>query len=141
MSGIKHPIDRTNWVRDSIDTGEESRVRQAHRDEVEIHNILERYANTGLAPISKKEPIFADVSAVCDFKEALDKVSEVGTQLHKLPKEARELLYSDRVKFAEAIAADTTREKLEEIGFLEKKPEPPPVVEDPVDPPVEGGAQ
>ena len=112
-----------------IDTGTESRVRQSEHEGTKIDNILKRYAATGILPVQQRQPIFADVSELTDYKEALDKIHAMGDVIKTLPKEARDLLLSNPAEFEKMIAADTTRENLEAIGLIAKKEEVPDVVE------------
>lgn len=114
--------------------GGESMVRQAFKDECDINRILERYKSTGLTPVNRREPMFADVSMLTDLKSALDLLEERRHVMRKLPREARELLRKDPEAFFGALDNVTVREDLVKLGVLAPEPEAP--VVPPVVPPV-----
>lgn len=134
-----YKIDRTEKrKRVQINTGSESRVRQSEHEATKIDNILKKYAATGVLPIQRRQGFFADVSGLCDYKEALDLLHDKGDVFRKLPKEARELLMSDPEEFRKIIMEETNRENLEKIGLLE------PIEKEPVKeetPPAPGAAE
>ena len=118
--------------------GGESRVRQSDKDDCDMNKILDRYATTGLAPINQRTPVFADVSMLSDFKEALDKVKALEGRLKELPAPARELLREDPERFREIISDELTKDSLIELGVIE--PEPEEKKEEPQAPKEEPGA-
>ena len=108
-----------------------SMVRQSFKDECDITKIMERYGTTGLAPITQREPIFADVSGMVDLKTSLDTIAELEGRLKELPAEARELFRKNPRDFSEALAAAETRDQLVELGVLAAEEDPPAADPDP----------
>nr|UXQ87994.1 MAG: internal scaffolding protein [Microvirus sp.] len=103
--------------------GGESMVRTEFQEEANINTILARYETTGMLPLESRQPIFADVSMMEDLKSSMDTVAAVEGRLKELPREARELFAKDPGGFAQALSEPLTRERLQDLGVLEREPE------------------
>lgn len=120
---VRHPY-RDVIARVQVDTGPESMVRQSEHEGTKIDNILKKYAATGVLPVQRRKPMFADVSEFVDYKDALDKTRDAMDMIKKLPAEARELFLLDPAGFQEAIT-NVSEENLGKLGLIPEK-EPPP---------------
>lgn len=98
--------------------GGESKVRQSFKDEVDINRVLQRYASTGLAPVPRGQPMFADVSAMVDLKSALDLVSDMQAKVRQLPVEARTLFNENPEDFERILNEGPIEANLRKLGFL-----------------------
>lgn len=104
---------------------DESMTEQSHIPSCDIHNIMRRYEATGyIDHFSQNKAFYADVSALPDYKTALDTVKSVEAIFQTLPADARAEFENDPQAFLEAVeSAGSALEFAESL-----KPDLPPGV-------------
>lgn len=123
-----------DWDKGTINN-EPSMVQPEHEMDLEINNIMERYARTGYMPVADIAPAFADLSVPMDFADAQDKVLRAQQLFIQLPIEIRDEFRTAQ-ELLNAFNSPRGVSKLEALGVLQK-----PVKNDPVDPAPQGGQQ
>lgn len=108
-----------------LDCGTEMVTKQNHKDECDIHKILNQYQRTGIINhISPHQPQYLDLPDELDYQSSLNLILEAQAAFATLPAEIRDKYGNDPAKFLAALNDPKQREFLEEIGVFEKKPEP-----------------
>lgn len=75
-SKVRRPNCRVRYAMDF--TGQESLVQQAHYDQTDINQVVERYRRTGVMPSGKSNGRFADVTGLQgDPTELIERSREV----------------------------------------------------------------
>lgn len=98
---------------------EPSRTKQSFKDECDVNVILQR-AKSGamITHINRKHPVYADVSSMTDFREALAHVAAVEEFFGKLPAKVREHFGNESASFLEYMNdAGRTVEDLKTLGL------------------------
>lgn len=110
----------------------ESRTKQSFRDECDINFLIDRYKRTGVEPrhVNRRSPIFADVSMVGDYHDALQNVAAVEELFQELPAKVRARFQNNPVELLDFVQ-NATRDELLEVGLLDPEadgmtPEPAP---------------
>lgn len=111
-----------------------SLAKQSFKEECDINNIVSRYKRTGfIEHVAKNTPIYADVSDVTDYQEALDRVREVEGFFDKLPAKIRERFENEPAQFLDFMTNEDNLAEAKELGLVkpEPKPEEVPLVTEP----------
>ena len=128
MSAEKRTVgNRWSRTRTSFDSGDEMLTRQEQLDQVDINNIVARYATTGMWDhINPVEPVFGDISEANDLEQALTLVAEANSEFEELPSSVRNAAGNDPVRFREMLADPAGAYALQEAGlrFTRELPEP-----------------
>lgn len=128
LERIDYRIDRARII---VDTGSAGGAKQSFKDETDVNNILALYAKTGLlTPVVSRSPAFIDVSAVGDYREAVENVETAQKLFMELPSVIRSEFRNDAAEFLDFCTDPDNEDRMREMGLL------PPIVEDPVEPPV-----
>lgn len=85
----------------SIDTGCDTLVEQAHKDDCDVNVILKRYGTTGMLPPDSRPGVYGDVSNCGDFQSAMNIIAKAHTAFHSLPAAERQAFDNDPAKFLE----------------------------------------
>lgn len=108
----------TSSSRPVVNTGP-GRTKQAHKDECDVNQILKRYRATGqLHHVSKFTGVYADVSEVTDFREAVDRVEKAKEVFAGLSSRVRKHFGNSPAAFLDAATDPSRREELKELGLL-----------------------
>lgn len=84
--------------------GTEGGAKQSFRDECDVSQIVAKFRKTGLVThLAKGQPRYIDVSAVPDFRAALDHVNAVGVFFDGLPADLREHFDNDPAEFIDGM--------------------------------------
>lgn len=115
-----HTADEvSDWS--AVDTGSETMVQQAFRDEVDINTILKRFG-AGIVPIfGSKQAMYGDFTDIEDFDSAVAKVDSLRAQFMMLPPELRQKFDHDVGRFVDFVK-DMSQE---EFGKLVEQAMPP----------------
>lgn len=130
------------------DTGirndEPSLTRQEFSDECDINVIMAQYERTGvISHVSKREPLFLDMTGVPDFRTAMDMMVDAERAFMSLPAKVRKDFDNDARNFVDFAVNPENLDKMREYGLAPPAPEEPPqaVPPAPVEPSkAEGGA-
>lgn len=122
-----------------------SRTKQGMKDECDINGIMKRFERTGLITHNaKREAYFDDVSAVPDFATAIETVRKAEDMFMSLPAKVRREFENDPAAYVAFCADPANREKMVELGLIDKYVKPAPVevvvTNEPAPAPAGGGA-
>lgn len=110
-------------------TAEEGKTRQSDAKSADINYIVKKYETTGVLPIAARAGVFADVSALPTFQEAVATLDRANTYFYSLPPHVRAAFDNSPARMLDAFNAGEQREVFEEIGILEKVVPAEPVAE------------
>lgn len=123
---------------DCAGAGEEgrSKTKQSMKAETDINNILARFAKSGLlVHVNERSPVYADVSDVNDYREAISRVREVEGFFGGLPSKVRSHFGNDPAAFLDFMTDPSKAAEAAELGLIPKpeasepvEPAPAPVV-------------
>lgn len=115
----------------------EKGARQSELKACDINTIVKQYERSGQVPVTDLVGTFADVSAIGDFRGALEKIQAAQEKFMELPPAVRARFENDALAFVNFAVDPANRAQMVELGLLE--PEKAPVA--PVGPVgVPGGA-
>lgn len=103
-------------------TKEEDKTRQSEAQSADINFIVKKYEVTGVLPIEKREGVFADISEVPSFQEALAQLGRAKEYFMSLPPDVREAFGGEPAKMLDAWGRGEMAEVFERIGLLERVP-------------------
>lgn len=108
-----------------------SRTRQSEAAATNINAIMRKYEKTGLLPKGDaRQAFYADVSEMGDYRTALENVRLAEESFMELPATLRREFQNDPAEFLDFCSDPTNRDKMAEMGLIEKKvedrPDPPP---------------
>lgn len=105
-------------VRVVVDTGEETIVKQAFKDECDINSIMARFARTGvITHIARHNPSYGEASPQ-DLREALDIIASAQESFDDLPASLRAKFDFDPLKFYEFVQEPANRPEMASLGLL-----------------------
>lgn len=111
---------------------EPSKVQQHKKDKSDINLLVKRYAKTGLMPTVDGKPIYADISALGDYHEMLNRGLSAKRAFQALPADFRKRVQNDPKKAIEFIEDPNNTLEAVALGVLPKEVIPKLVV-DPLD--------
>lgn len=116
----------TPRVRVSIEFPEETRTKQALKDECDINLIMAKHRQTGLIThLEKRQPQFGDFSESVDYQAAVNMVMAAEQAFLDLPAAVRKHYDNDPGAFMAACEDPEQREQLLKLGLIEAPEEPP----------------
>lgn len=103
-----------------------SKTKQEFRKECDINFIVKRYNATGQLPVdmAKVQPVFADVSRMGSFAEALNQVRAAEEAFMMLPPELRTKFDNDPAALVSFIQDDKNYNEAVSLGLVAKPTEP-----------------
>lgn len=108
-------------VRVAVNTGTETHVKQAFKDESDINHIMAKYTKTGVLPrLIKENPLWGDFSNPVDFQEAQNIVIKATEQFAALPSHIRERFANDPAKFLAFTSDKNNKEEMGRLGLLKE---------------------
>lgn len=118
-----------------VECNGKSRTKQCFRERADINGIIARYRKSGSFDyVSKRAPIFADVTGIGDFASVVRKVHAAEEAFNELPSKLRARFHNDASQLIAFVQDAGNRKEAIELGLIEA-----PVVEEPSAAPVEGG--
>lgn len=126
----------------AIANGEEIRVEQSHKDEVNINNIIRKH---GIDMIAKTASVtqlqYWDGDPNNDFTEAMNKIAQGTQTFESLPSDIRKQFHNDPTEYMDYVFNPENRDDLIERGWMNPpEPEQQPVevvITNPETPPAE----
>lgn len=104
-------------------TAEEGRAKQSEFRGTDINVIVKQYAQTGLLP-QVAPGMFLDVSAVRDYREALEEVRLAEDFFKSLPADIRSEFANDPAAFLDFASDPANRGRLQELKLVPKDDAP-----------------
>lgn len=102
-----------------------SMARQSMKGETDINNIMARYKTSGfITHVQNRTPVYADVSDVRDYREAIERVRNTESFFKGLPAKVRAEFDNDPIAFLDFMADPANRQTAEEMGLVPKPAEP-----------------
>jgi len=96
-----------------------SRTKQSEKDKCDVNNIMAKYLRTGqITHLARRRGVFADVSNVGDFREALDTVSRGRAMFAALDSDTRGKFGNDPGLFLEFASNPVNADELRKMGVL-----------------------
>lgn len=103
--------------RRKADVSGPSLTKQAMKDECDVNMILKRFTKTGmLTHIAKGQPIYADVSDVGSYREAVDRVRAAEDFFMRLPSKVRAYFDNSVERYLDE-AGTLSPEELKNLGI------------------------
>lgn len=112
----------------------ESRTKQSHKDECDIHRILKQYSRTGvLEHVNRQAARFEDLPDHQEFQQALHTIQAGQEAFASLPSSVREHFGNNPERYLSAFNNPNEEAYLRSVGLLKPK-EPPPAPNAPTPP-------
>lgn len=103
------------------------RTKQSFKREVEINNILKRFASDGLIThVNSRQPQYLDVSSVGDYSEAVARVKAVEEFFAGYPSKIRTRFSNSPAVFLDFMSDPANHAEARELGLMQKLPVDPP---------------
>lgn len=123
----------------SIACPEETRTKQAYKEECDINTIVRRFNLTGQLPENVRQPQYADFTEAYDYHTAMNAIRAAGESFMAMPAAVRKRFDNDPGKFVDWVNDDKNHDEARKMG-LTKTPfpqepkeakDPPAVKQDP----------
>lgn len=100
------------------------RTRQSMKDECDINRILGRFKQSGMIThVAQRSPVYADVSDVTDYREAVERVERTDEFFQGLPAKVRAKFGHDPVSFLDFMSDPGNEAEARDLGLLPPLPE------------------
>lgn len=100
---------------------EESLCKASEMDAVDINKIMARFDKTGLVPYVTAQAMYADVSQLGDYRDALERVSKAEEMFMELPVKVRNRFGNDPGQFLAFCSDPANVKELTEMGLIVPK--------------------
>jgi phage internal scaffolding protein len=125
----------------AIEAGEEVRVEQSHKEEVDINNIVRKHGADYIQKVAKLSEWRYDDVTGNDFQESMNALIKARDTFADVPSSIRKQFDNDPAKFLDFVQNPDNAAAMVEMGLaVKQEPEPPvevAVVSAPETPPVE----
>jgi len=98
---------------------DKSLTRQSEMKACDINEIIKQYDRTGLLPTASLTGLYADVSTMGDYRDAINQVQLAQTFFAALPATTRATFDNDPAKFLDYCSDPNNRDGLIELGLIE----------------------
>lgn len=106
-------------VRSTLETGQESLVKQSFKKECDINHILSKYQKTGLVDhVSKYQGNYDDLSEPVDYQTALNIVINAQHSFESLPSSIRKKFNNSPQEFLEFVDNPDNLPEMEKLGMI-----------------------
>ncbi len=109
----------------AIEDGEEVRVEQSHKDEVDINVIVKRHGTELIAKTQALQNLVYDDVVGNDFQETMNMMLKAQETFSSIPSKIRREFDNDPAKFMDFVHNPDNKDRMIEMG-LAKAPEPEP---------------
>ena len=93
-------------------------TQQHFKDECDINNILDRYAQTGIVP-ERHGAFYGDFSEGLEYREALDRLNSTQAEFDALPARTRDFFGNDPAKFLDFVSNPENKQHFSTIGLID----------------------
>ena len=108
-----------------------SRTQQQFKDECDVNNIIKKYKTTGIIThTNNKTGVYADMTEIGNYQEALGKVIEAETAFNNLPSAIRSKFHNNPQELIEYLNDKDKFEESIKLGLRVKKAEPETTLKD-----------
>lgn len=101
-------------------------TQQQFKETTDVNNIVKQYAKTGELPISGKTGVYADMSEIPDYQEALHTVIQAQTAFDGLSSEIKDRFQYDPSRLIKFLQDSRNDDEAVKLGLKVKKPDPIP---------------
>lgn len=108
-----------------INCGPISRTKQAHREECDINNIMQKYTKTNIIEHARKHQGEYGFCTSTDFKESLDLINKAQNMFDELPSKARNKFENDPGAFLDYVQDPANQDDLYDLGLAILPPQAP----------------
>lgn len=112
-------------------------TQQHFREECDINNILDRYAQTGIVP-ERHGAFYGDFSEGLEYREALDRLKSTQGEFDALPARTRDFFGNDPARFLDFVSNPENKPHFATIGLIDAVIPQSPVETKPADQAVPG---
>lgn len=120
--GVRNRFHRER-VQFTVPDDEENFVQQQFADEVNINNVVEKFAKTGqIHYLNEGKPNYG-IAEPITYEEALQTVIEAQDAFDELPAKVRERYNHDPAQFMKAVHTEGNEIELYDLGLLQSMPE------------------
>lgn len=95
---------------------------QSERDQADVNKIVQRFATTGVLPPGSGPGMYADVSRMSDYREALEMVREADRTFMTLPAGTRAKFNNDPAEFLDFVANADEAEMVDKGLLVRRDP-------------------
>lgn len=92
-------------------------TQQHFKDECDINNILDRYAQTGIVP-ERHGAFYGDFSEGLEYREALDRLQSTQEQFNALPARTRDFFQNNPAAFLDFVSNPENKQHFHSIGLV-----------------------
>lgn len=100
-------------------------VKQSEYAATDVNLIVAQYSKTGILPGDASRILYADVSEMGDYREAVEQVRLADSLFMAQPAEVRRFFDNDPASFLDYCSDPANRDGMIELGLLEKPPAEP----------------
>lgn len=100
-------------------TGGRKLVKQSDAAGTDINRIVNRWRQTGIAPVSDKNPEYGDFSGVEDFHSSMNRVKNAEREFLMLPARVRAYCKNDPGEFLDLCLNPERIKECEDLGLKE----------------------
>lgn len=93
-------------------------TQQHFREECDINNILDRYAQTGIVP-ERHGAFYGDFSEGLEYREALDRLNSTQAEFDALPARTRDFFGNNPAKFLDFVSNPENKPYFATIGLID----------------------
>jgi len=105
---------------------DDGRTKQSFKEQVNINSIVAKARKTGFVNhVNNRQPYYADVSQIPDYRTACEIVSQSNRQFMELPSNVRERFDNDPGKFLEFFQDEKNLDEAVKLGLVNKPVEEP----------------
>jgi len=102
-----------------------SKTQQQFKDQCDVNKIIKKYNKTGeLTHLRQSKGVFADLTYVGDYRQALDKVIQANKSFMELNSQTRNRFQNDPQKLIEFLADPKNESEAIELGLIMAKEKP-----------------
>ncbi len=105
--------------------GEEIRVEQSHKDEVNINNIVKRHGMDLIQKVAAMQQFRFDDVVGSDFQESMNMILKAQESFGDMPSEIRKKFDNDPVKFMDFAYNPDNHSEMQSMGLAEPDSPPP----------------
>lgn len=109
----------------AVENGEEIRVEQSHKTEVDINKIVRKHGNDIVASVANMQNWRFDDVTGNDFQEVMNKMIHAKEQFEKIPSEIRDKFGNDAAAFMDFVYQPENHDQMVKWGLAEEGSKPP----------------
>lgn len=100
---------------------EPSMAEQQFKDECDINKIMEKYQKTGILPVSQRQGVYADLTSVGSYQDALHAVMKAEEAFLQLPSEVRTRFRNNPQELIDFLEDEKNYDESVKLGLRDPK--------------------